>query len=197
MPVEPACEVVLADEFDADAIDPNWLVWEDPGCALAVADGHLQLQVAPSDLEWLSAGIWGGPFALVGGRVRTQVVPFDAPTQVAGVWLSLIDAESCELQLGAHADTVFAKWRTPDVDVDLADVPVDLEQPLWLQIRIDVDDFVWWETSLDGETWMVVHGEANPCSITDEGWVSVFAGDQFAGDPVTRRVERVEVCSPI
>jgi len=189
-PAGPPCEPAFVDDFEDGLIDPQWETWSSPECWFAEQNGHLELVIAPSDIEWVSAGLYTQPGPLLGGHVRAELVPFTAPLDVVGVWLTIFDAEDCEIQIAAENSTIHGHsagvWFDP--------VQVDTEQPLWLQLRVDPDGFVHWEWSSDGEDWDEVHGEAPPCDFTS-AHSALFAGDMHGeAGLITRAVESYERC---
>jgi hypothetical protein len=189
-PAAPPCEVAFFDEFD-NGVDPEWGTWSDPDSYFAMDTGTLLLSIAPSSIEWVSAGLYTQEHSFLGGHVRVELLPFAAPIDVVGVWLTMFTAENCEVQIAVESSGVTGHsagvWFDP--------LPIDSEQPIWLQLRLEPDGYLHWEVSTNaGDTWTEVHGEAAPCDFS-AARSAIFAGGMHDGpSSIIREVEWYERC---
>jgi hypothetical protein len=121
-----------------------------------------------------------------------EVTPFVAPLDDVGVWLSVFDEQGCELQIAAEDGVVHGMADGVWFD----GVPVAIDEPLWLQLRIDTDGVAHWEWSGDGTSWNLAHTEACPCDAMAMR-SAIFAGDDHnLPTAITRSFESFERCDP-
>jgi hypothetical protein len=190
-PEMSTCTTVFSDDFEDGALDPAWSGWVNAGCSYEESGGAINFSIAPSETEWLSTGLALGPGPIAGGWVRVELVPFDSPLDVIGVWVELYDGD-CELQIAAEDSMVLG--MVDGVWFDGVSVPTD--EPLWLQLRLDVEGIAYWEWSTDGEDWTLVHSEPMPCG-TRSIQAAIFAGGTHAQQGgITRSVASFERCDP-
>jgi hypothetical protein len=190
-PVVPTCTPVFVDDFEDGVLDPSWSSWASAGCAYGESGGAMNFSIAPSATEWLSAGLTVAPGPIAGGYVRVELVPFDPPLDVIGVWLTLYDDE-CELQIAAEGSVVHGM-----ADGEWFDgVSVATDEPLWLQLRIDLDAVAYWEWSTDGEDWNEAHTEPTPCGTRSMQSALFAGGFSEEATAITRSVASYERCDP-
>jgi hypothetical protein len=180
---------VFVDDFDDGVVDPEWGSWNSAGSSVAETDGLLTFSIAPSNVEWVSAGLYTQPHDFVGGQVRARLVPFQPPLEVVGIWLTIFN-DACEVQIAAENSLVLGM----SAGVWFDGVPVDTTAPIWLQLRVDADGDIHWEWSDDATSWTEVHTEPAPCDFS-VAQSALFAGDMHdLADPVVRAVESYERC---
>ena len=182
-----ACEVV--DDFEDGTIDTAWEVFEDPDITTAETDGVLRFTV-PSGGGERYGGVYGELMDLRGWVLTAELAPIGSELDDATeLWLSA-GTEDCSLEVGIAGLSV-SGYSYLD---QFFDDEVDPDETLRVRLRIEPDEFVWWEVERDGR-WVTVYAEDSPCDM-GEATIALFAANGgFVQQEVTRAVEHVEGCS--
>jgi hypothetical protein len=183
------CSVSFADDFEGDALDPQWWSEVEPALDLEVTGGHLVFTFS-QDPSWGS--LWTSEtFVLSDFEVLLEVEHFT--TQPEGVEINLgLSNDVGRIRIAACCGSVYAQEVIDDEIVTLGSAPWD-DQRYW-RVRVE-GGLVHYEVSHDGVQWATLATEAASFDLSS---LAIFiAGGTWAAttNPGFASIEAVELCS--